>query len=35
MDETLIGERLASARPTAVRDAVTDRVHALLTESGG
>jgi transposase len=34
-DETPIGERRASARPTPVRDAVADRVHALLADSGG
>lgn len=34
-DETPIGERRAPARPTPVRDAVADRVHALLADSGG
>jgi predicted transcriptional regulator len=34
-DETPIGERRASARPTPVRDAVADRVHALMADSGG
>lgn len=34
-DETPIGERRASARPTPVRDTVADRAHALLAESSG
>lgn len=34
-DETPIGERRASARPTPVRDAVADRAHALMADSGG
>ncbi|MFN7669505.1 MAG: IS21 family transposase [Planctomycetota bacterium] len=34
-DETPIGERRAAARPTPVRDAVADRVHAMLVGSGG
>lgn len=34
-DETPIGERRATARPTPARDAVADRVASLLAESSG
>lgn len=34
-DDTPIGERRASARPTPVRDAVADRVQGLLAASSG
>ena len=33
-DDTPIGERRASSRPTPVRDAVSSRVSALLSDSG-